>query len=108
VATFFPCPWLGAPVEITDERRFHILVRHRHLLIRDADPIRLALQDPDWIRQDDRAPNVHLFVRRYPFLEMQGYVVAVVASPTISRSPWLITAFPARRPSRGGIVWHRD
>jgi hypothetical protein len=108
VAAFLPCPWLGSRVEFTDERRFHVLVRHRQLLIRDAEPIRLAIKDPDWIRQDDHSSNVHLFVRSYPFLEMQGYVVAVVASPAGPRSPWLITAFPARRPSRGGIVWRRN
>lgn len=108
MATLHPCPYLGAAVELTDERESHIAVRHRELLIRDLEPIRLALGDPDWVRREPLVPNVWLFTRWYHRGAKGMFVVVVVAHPGRGIVPWVITAFPARRPSRGGIEWERS
>jgi hypothetical protein len=105
---FLACPFLHSAVELTDERESHIALRHRELLIWDMEPLHLALADPDWIRRHAWAPHVWLFTRWYDRGPASMHVVAVVAHPGKGTAPWLITAFPTRKPSRGGIEWERS
>jgi hypothetical protein len=108
VARFLACPFLACVVELTDERESHLLERHRQLLIWDMEPLRLALADPDLVRRDRWSANVWLFTRWYDRGPTAMHVVAVVAHPGKGCVPWLITAFPTRKPSRGGIEWERS
>jgi len=47
---FFPCPYLGAEVELTDEREAHIRQKHVHALGRDGALIAETLESPDSVR----------------------------------------------------------
>ena len=51
----FPCPYLGAEVELTDERELHIGERHPDLLPAHRDRIAHTLADPDQVRRRQRA-----------------------------------------------------
>ncbi len=46
MAQLFDCPYVGAEVELTDERTGHISRKHPEALLELADLIRLTLADP--------------------------------------------------------------
>ena len=104
----FPCPWLGAEVELTIERERHIEEKHRELLLAHRDKIAEVLADPEVIRRRGHALPERLFSRWYTDLGRGRHVVVVVV--TQAHNPprhWIVTAYMVRRLPRGGIEWHR-
>jgi hypothetical protein len=63
--TKFPCPYLGAEVELSDERERHIQQHHPDLLPENKDLIRDTLADPDQVRRSKRFGNARLFAKWY-------------------------------------------
>lgn len=57
----FPCPYLGLLVELTDERRHHILLKHPDLLPAYIDHVAETLAEPDEVRRDSRFPATRIF-----------------------------------------------
>jgi len=51
--TRFPCPYLGADVELSEARERHIAERHPDLLPEHRDRIATTLADPDTVRAAD-------------------------------------------------------
>ena len=107
MATYFYCLYLGAQVELTDEREAHIGEEHPEI-----EPAHIAgtLAKPDAIRPSARAANSRLFVRWYDDLAGGKYaVVVVVTDPPPSQRRWIVTTYPASRlPSRGAVEWERS
>jgi hypothetical protein len=56
-----PCPYLGVLVELTDERRRHILLKHPDLLPKYIDYVAETLAEPDDVRRDSRFPATRVF-----------------------------------------------
>ena len=109
MARSFDCPYLGAQVELTDEREAHVRQKHSDLLARGFDLITLALADPDLIRRDPQAPNTLKFSRWYDEGDRGRHaVVIVVRDQATAARNWVVTAFPARRIPEGDVIWRRS
>ncbi len=103
-----PCPYLGRPVELTDERRAHILAKHPDLLPEHEHTLAETLAEPDQVRRDERFPGTRLFSRWFPSVrEGKHVVVAVVTEPGPAARHWIVTAYIARKLSQGEIEWTR-
>ena len=91
----FPCPYLDADVDLTEERERHITARHPDLLPAHRQQIVETLAAPDHVRTSARFGSATLCARWYADLRQGKYVVVVVVS---ERAPqerhWIITAYP--------------
>jgi len=63
--SFFPCPYLNAAVELTEEREQHIARHHPDLLPKYRDQLAETLADPDQVRSSQRMEDARLFSRWY-------------------------------------------
>ncbi len=61
----FPCPYLNAEVELTEERERHIAERHPDLLPEYRQQMVETLAAPDQVRRSVRFGNARLFSRWY-------------------------------------------
>jgi hypothetical protein len=104
----FVCPYLGADVELTDEREAHILARHADLRPDYPDLIATNLADPDAVHLGPPADNRLLFSRWYDGLQGGKYVLVVVASQADVRRHWIVTAYMLRKPVPGEPLWQRS
>ena len=107
--TRFPCPYLNAQVELTDEREQHIADRHPDLLPEHRQRIADTLADPDQVRRSTRFANARLFSRWFDSVRGGKYVVVVIVSELapVDRY-WVITAYIARKLAEGDIEWKKD
>ena len=104
----FPCPYLGSHVELSDERECHIADNHPDLLPKYRQCIADTLADPDRIRRSSRFGNARLFSRRFHSLLGGKYAVVVVVSDTDpAERYWIITAYIARKLTKGDAEWER-
>ena len=88
---------LGTTIELTDERRQHILQYHRDLLPY-FDRVVDVLLAPDGIRRTFDDPHVLLFYKFYPdILNGKYFVVAV----KVNDRSFILTAYLARRLKTG-------
>jgi len=109
VTTHFPCPYLNAQVELTDERERHIAERHPDLLPEHRSRIADTLADPDQVRRSVRFASARLFSRLFDSVRGGKHVVVVVVSESVPGARhWIITAYIARRLAQGEIEWKRD
>lgn len=106
--TAFPCPYLGIPVELSEERERHIAERHPDLLPDHRDRLAATLADPDTIRRSKRFAAARLFSRWYSDLKEGKHVIVVVVGDGDHRRHWIITAYIARKLAEGEIEWARD
>lgn len=90
----FPCPLLGAPIELTDERAGHVAERHPDLLPRHLAELAATLTDPDDVIEV-LAGQTRLFVRWADTIRGGRFVVAVVVSDPTRH--WIVTAYVTRR-----------
>ncbi len=103
------CPYLHADVELTDERREHIRLKHPDLLPEHFERLVQTLQDPDEIRRDRRFPTSRLFSRWFDEVKSGKFVVVVVISdPGPLERHWVVTAYIARSLVQGETEWKRD
>jgi hypothetical protein len=104
---------LAANVELTDERAAHIAARHPELANRLAETVSRTIGDPDEVRIDPRFPRTRLFSRWFEdLLSGRILVVATVTDEPGSGQPgtgrhWVVTAYAARRLTKGTIEWSR-
>jgi hypothetical protein len=104
--TTFPCPYLKSDVEFTSEREKHITQRHPDLLPEYREHLRITLADPNQIK---RSKNQRLFIRWFDSVRKGKYIVVVVVSDLLLKRHWIVTAYIARRLSKGGTVeWTKD
>lgn len=105
---FFECPYLGAPVELTDERVAHIEIRHPDVLPEHLTCIADTLEAPDVIQQSWKEADVRLFSRRFPEQLSGKHIVVVVRTDSVpALRHWIRTAYIARRLSGASTEWQR-
>lgn len=100
--------YLQRPVELTDERKQHIVLQHPDLV---PDYIDLIVQmiDPDEVRSDTRFPNTQLLSRWFADLKQGKFIVVVIGSNSIPiERHWIVTAYIARRLTQGITQWKRN
>jgi hypothetical protein len=96
-------------VELTDERRQHILSKHPDVLPEHFDFLARTLADPDLVRRDGRFPSTRLFSRWFDELIGGKFLIAAVVTDRLPAARcWIVTADIARRPLRGVIEWTRN
>jgi len=101
--------YLQRPVELTDERKQHIVLQHPDLVPDYIDLIVQVIEDPDEVRSDTRFPNTQLFSRWFADLKQGKFVVVVIVSDSIPvERLWIVTAYIARRLTQGVIQWKRN
>ncbi len=104
----FPCPYLRANVELSQQRERHIAQRHPDLLPEYRDRIAMSLADPDEIRCSRRFGHARMFSRWYRDVRGGKHVVVVVVSAAESGRHWIITAYIARKLAEGEVEWLRS
>jgi hypothetical protein len=103
-----PCPYPGVLVELTDERRRHILLKHPDLLPEYIDHVAETLAEPDEIRRNSRFPATRIFARWCENVKGGKFVVVVVVSdPPPTERYRVVTAYIARRLTQGAVEWKR-
>jgi hypothetical protein len=96
-------------VELTDERRQHILDKHPELLPVHLDRLVDTVADPDEVRRDTRFPNTRLFSKWFEASERGKHViVAVVSNEKPIERHWIVTAYVSRRVRQGVSEWKRS
>lgn len=88
---YFACPYLGAEVELTDERRAYLERKHPETLV--GDWIASTLEEPDLVRTDRRMPGTRLFSRWYDEFGRGRHVVVVVVSEAEPVRHWTVTSY---------------
>jgi len=107
--TRFPCPYLKAEVELTEERERHIAERHPDLLPEHLQLLADVLADPDQIRSSVRFGRARLFSRWYTGLQGGRHVVVLVVSePGPRKHHWIITAYITTKLVEGEVEWKRS
>ena len=103
----FPCPRLNAHIELTDERREHILATHvdgPEVLERLGQTFEI----PDVVMKDRRSGEF-LLARAFDFPGHPRHIVGIVLrdEPATGGDArlWVVTAFTARRLPREGHRW---
>ena len=106
--TRFPCAYLNAEVELTEEREHHIADRHPDLLPEHRQRVAEVLADPDQIRKSVRFGRARLFSRWYTDLQRGRHVVVVVVSePGPRKRHWIITGYITKTLVEGEVEWRR-
>ncbi len=97
--TLLSCPYLGGTVELTDERRQHILVKHPDLLPEHFDHLAKTVADPDQVRRDNRFPATRLLARWFDDLKGGKFLIVAVVSdpPPDEERHWIVIAYVARK-----------
>jgi hypothetical protein len=104
--TRFSCPYLNDEVELTDERRQHIVEQHPELAPFLDEVLGQTLVTPDLVVRSSRIPSANLFSRWYNELRDGKHVVAVVVSDgSPVQRHWIITAYLASKLRRGAVEW---
>ena len=104
----FPCPYLNAEVELTEERERHITEQHPDLLPEHRPRLAQTLDTPDQVRTSARFGSAKLLSRWYTDVRQGKYVVIVVVSARIPQERhWIITAYLASKLAQGGMEWQR-
>jgi hypothetical protein len=103
----FPCPYLNAEIEWTEERERHIAEHHPDLLPAFRKYIASTLSDPDVVRRTERSGSGRLFSRWYTEVRGGKHIVVVVMSEPGGRH-WIVTAYIARKLAEGEAEWKRS
>lgn len=97
-SAWYNCPFYKGKVELTEERKQHISMRHPDLLPIHQNLIPLVLDKPDKIRSSKHFPKAKLFSRWFEKLNGGKHLVVVVVSGSIPESRnWIITAYITRK-----------
>jgi hypothetical protein len=103
------CPYLGAEVELSEERERHISAHHPDLLPAHRSRIEETIADPDMIRRSNRVGNARLFTKWFADIRGGRFVIVVVVhDPGLEKRPWIITAYLSRKLKEGEIEWERN
>ncbi len=105
----FACPYLKGEVELTQERKDHIIERHPELAPDCRQLLADTLMAPDSVRRSVCLGNARLFSRWFAQVKSGKHlVVVVVTDPVPGRRHWIITAYLARRLAEGETEWQRN
>jgi hypothetical protein len=102
------CPYLGADVELTEERWAHIRDRHRYFKAHERSLNGGLLERPDEVRQRSTESDEFLLVRRFQEL-VPGIAVAVIRFDRTNTRWWVVTAYRSDEwPQVGDVLWTND
>lgn len=102
------CPYLDREVVLTDERYEHIQKHHPELLPEHEHALESTVRDPDSVRRSERFQNARLFTKYFDTLRGGKYTVVVIVNDSRNGvRDWIITAYMARKITRGGVEWER-
>ena len=102
----FPCPYLQAEVELTEERERHIAEHHPDLLPAHRQCIIDTVGDPDQVRRSPRMASARMFTRQWDEVKGGKHVVVVIVGEAGPEGRyWIITAYIAREPAAGEVEW---
>jgi len=101
---WYNCPYLKAQVELTDERREHIINRHPDVKP-FLDLLGEVVEFPDEIRRSQRDPNTLIFYRLYREL-LGGKNLAVVVK--IDHRAFVLSAYLTRTRVNGEMLWAKE
>jgi hypothetical protein len=105
----FDCPYLGRPVELTDEREAHIRSRHPEVLREGDDLLAEAIRRPQSLCRSHQDEEVLIFVRWYDDLLKGRYLKVPVKIRRGARERcWVITAYLSGWPAKGEVVWSEN
>jgi hypothetical protein len=109
VPQYLDCPFLGAVVELSDERLAHAVASHLGDAGEWHERMGMVVRDPDMVLASGR-PRELLFSRHEP--QGLSLVVIVVSDPVPSEATplrhWVVTAYLARRLPRWRVLWQRS
>jgi hypothetical protein len=108
VPEYFDCPHLGGSVELTDERRAHINLKHPEFADGLDEAVARVLDSPKVLRRSILEPRELLFARRIGRAD-RHFVVAVIVTderrvaPEMDRDGTVReAALPGERPTENG------
>ena len=109
MSRFFACPYLGADVELTEERERHIRQRHADMRPMLVEDVGAALTDPDVVAEQEYDGTTLALIRvdpevAFPFLVV---VVAEEALPDGTIRYWIVTAYRAVALSEWLVLWEK-
>ena len=102
---YFPCPYLGDVVEVTDERYAHVLAGHTDLVLAYWSRVPETLAHPDLVFRSDKDPDGMVFIRWYDDLEKNVLVVVIRDG---NGRLWLVTAYMTRNVPKGEVLWAQN
>jgi hypothetical protein len=101
----FPCQYLEAEVELSDEREQHIIETHPSTLPDYLPQVTETLANPDLIRQSSRDTTALLFSKWFSTIRTGRFLIVVVVSQKELNRHWIITTYTARKITGGTIIW---
>jgi hypothetical protein len=101
MSRLFPCPYLDAEVELTDEREQHIMLSHPGTLPDYLEQFAATLAAPDNVCSSDRDERALRFSKWFDSIRTGRYLVVVIISDDNPVRHWIITAYTARKLSGG-------
>jgi hypothetical protein len=109
VAERFSCPYLGAKVELTRERRMHIERFHPEVLPDHRAWIAETLSCPDLVVRSRRSDRARALARWYHRKGGGRYVVVIVVTDRGARNRnWIVTAYVREDVPGGTTEWQRS
>ena len=88
---------IGKQIELTEERKKHILIRHPDVAVHFSKTSKVLL-DPDEIRIDKEDKNVLLFYKHFSKIGSGKYLVVVVK---VNNRNFLLTIYSTHRIKTG-------
>ena len=101
----FPCPYLDAEIELTQEREQHIIETHPGILPEYAQQLAETLINPDLVRRSNHDATALLFSKWFSTIRTGRFLVVVVVSQTDTNRYWIITTYTARKITGGTVIW---
>jgi hypothetical protein len=108
MSQFFFCPYLQSNVELTKERKQHIIETHPGTLPDYLEQLRETLADPDQIRQSERDETALLFSKWFDTIRAGRYLIVVVVRDQGPTRNWIITVYTARKLAGGQVIWQKN
>jgi len=100
---WYNCHYLNRQVELTDERREHIISRHPDV-VPVLSEIAVTLETPDEIRSSQRDPETLIFYR--VLTTAAGKSLALVVK--VDHRAFILSAYLTRARVNGEIRWARN
>ncbi|MFM7426946.1 MAG: hypothetical protein ACKO7W_18440 [Elainella sp.] len=101
MSRLFPCPYLNAEVELTDERAQHITLSHPGTLPDYLQQLAATLAEPDQVSFSNHDQRALRFSKWFDSIRTGRYFVVVIISDDNPVRHWIITAYTARKLSGG-------
>ncbi len=102
------CPYFEGEVELTPERKDHIISHHPELIPTYFDKIKETIESPDIIRSSKHSVNTRLFSRYFYDVKGGKSIVVVVVSDDSVLRHWIITAYLTSNTPGGNIEWKKS